>query len=413
MSLARHLKPLRAVYAVAAAGSAARAAQAMHVSQPSVTRAVQSLEAALGTALFERSSRGMLPTPAGQAVVRRAGRALQHLASAGPGPARAGAAAADWRASRLAASVGHRHLVAMLSLSQTLSETASARALAISQPAVQQTLAQLEHLAGAALFQRARRGLRLTEAGEALLRAAKLALSELAQADDELAAQHGLVQGRIVVGTLPFSTARLLPQAVDRVLREHPDVSVTIVDGTWDALVHRLRQAELDLIVGALRPSGPGADLQQQPLFVDSLAVVARAGHPLARRARLRWADLKGAAWVMPMPNTPAQAAFEQALAAAGLPLPPSPLRVNSALMMQALVAQGDRLAMMAPSQLRAEIGAGLLVALPLPVRHAPRHIGLVRRAGDLPTPAVQALLDALAEVAATIVAEAGRRGIA
>ena len=149
----------------------------------------------------------------------------------------------------------------------------AARALGISQPAVHQTLAQLEHMAGAALFVRARKGLRLTETGEATLQAFKLARAELQQAGDALAAQRGVVQGRLVIGTLPFSTGHLLSLAVDRVLQTHPGVAITIVDGTYDALLHQLRQADIDLIVGALRPALPGADLQQETLFLDRLAV--------------------------------------------------------------------------------------------------------------------------------------------
>jgi len=402
--LVNQLKPLRALCAVAATGSTVAAASALHLSQSSVVRAVQTLEADVGGALFERSGRGMVPTPLGQALAVRAARGLAQLAQA-DAPVRRGHTPdiLAWTGSRLAGGVGARHMAVLLSLAQTSTETASARALGISQPAVHQTLAQLEHMAGAPLFVRARKGLRLTEAGEATLQAFKLARAELQQAGDELAARRGVVQGRLVIGTLPFSTGHLLSLAVDRVLQTHPGVAITIVDGTYDALLHQLRQADIDLIVGALRPALPGADLQQETLFLDRLAVVARAAHPLAQRPRLGWKDLRDAAWIMPMPNTPAQVAFEQALRVAGIPIPADALRVNSALMMQALLARSDRLALMSPRHLQDEIRAGLLVELPVPVRHEPRMIGLVRRSDHLPTPAAQALLDALRRVARQI----------
>jgi LysR family transcriptional regulator, regulator for genes of the gallate degradation pathway len=105
----------------------------------------------------------------------------------------------------------------------------------------------------------------------------------------------------------------------------------------------------------------------------------------------------------MPMPNTPAQTAFEEALQVAAIPLPGDALRVNSALMMQSLLAQSDRLALMSVRHLQGEIDAGLLVVLGVPVQHAPRSIGLVRRSEYLPTPAAQCLLDALHRVARRI----------
>ena len=102
----------------------------------------------------------------------------------------------------------------------------------------------------------------------------------------------------------------------------------------------------------------------------------------------------------MPMPNTPAQTAFEQALQVAAIPLPGDALRVNSALMMLALLAHSDRLALMSARHVRRELDAGLLVVLDVPVRHAPRTIGMVHRAGYLPTPAAQCLPDTLLSVA-------------
>lgn len=408
MPLAEYLKPLRAVCAVAATGSTVAAALSLHVSQSSVTRAVQELERALGRPLFERVGRGMRVTDAGGALVRRGSRALDHLgrassASSIGSPRRPAGDALSWVHSRLAAGVAHRHVQVLRSLALTLSETQSAQALGISQSAVHQTLVQLEHMSGAPLFVRARRGLRLTEAGDFTLQACKLAMAELQQADDEWALDEGVVQGRLVIGTLPFSTGQLLAEAVERVLRAHPGLSVTIVDGTYDALVHQLQQADIDFIVGALRPVLPGPSLQQETLFLDQLTVVARAGHPLAKRPALGWADLREAAWIMPMPNTPAQVAFEQALQVAGLPVPVDSLRVNSALMMQALLAQSDRLALMSARQVQRDRAAGLLMQLPVTVRHQPRMIGMVRRADYWPTPSAQTLLDALRAVAGEI----------
>ena len=140
--------------------------------------------------------------------------------------------------------------------------------------------------------------------------------------------------------------------------------------------------------MGALRSAPPGADVRQELLFEDRLAVVARAGHPLAQRRRLGWAALRSAQWVLPMPDTPAEKAFAQMLQAAGLPAPASQLRANSAMLMQALLQDSDRLALMSPRQVARELAAGLLVELPLPVAHGQRQIGALWRADYLPTPA-------------------------
>jgi LysR family transcriptional regulator of gallate degradation len=397
MELLPHLRPLRALVAVVQAGSSQQAAALLHVAQSSVARAVQQLELAMDGALLLRSGRGMQPNALGQRLALRAQRALELLAAADCHKRRP--STVSWTDSPLALGLSQRHVQTLLALQQSGSEGKAAQALGLSQSAVHQSLSQLEHLAGSTLFVRTRGGLRLDEAGANLLRAVQLALAELRQAEDEWPQAHG----RLTIGTLPFSTTMLLAPAVSRVLDAQADVQVTVVDGTFDALVQQLRNAQIDCIVGALRAQVPAADVQQEVLFEDRLAVVARADHPLAQRRRLQWRQLAQAQWVMPMPQTPAAVAFAQMLQSAGLPPPPDQLHVNSALMMLAFLAEGDRLALMSPRQVARELAQGQLVELPLPVRHTPRRIGVMLRAGYLPTPAAAQLLDALRAVAATL----------
>jgi LysR family transcriptional regulator of gallate degradation len=393
------LKCLRAVCAVQALGSTVQAAQALRVAQSSVTRAIADLETRTGQTLFHRTGRGMQPTPHAAPLMERAQRALACLAVLGGPEGRVGLHGLSWLLSRFATGLGQRQMQVLLALADRLSLPGAAADLGVGSSAVHQSLGQIEHLAGGALFVRSRRGLRLTELGEVAVRAVKLALAELAQAAQELSWRAGDLRGQLLIGTLPFSTSLLLPQAVETVLCAHPGLSIHIVDGTFDALSQRLLQADIDLMLGALRPQPPSAQLRQELLFEDGLAVVVRAGHPLVQRKRLAWADLARAEWIMPMPHTPAQAAFEQALKAAGLALPTAMLRVNSALMMHALLAESDRLSLMSPRQVRREVQARLLALLPVPVRHDPRPIGMMMRADYLPPPGARLMLSTLREL--------------
>jgi LysR family transcriptional regulator of gallate degradation len=402
MSLAFLLRKMRSVQTVATAGNTVGAARALNISQSAVVRAIQDVESAMAFKVFERSARGMRPTPLGQLVIHRIGRALELFSQADrhPAPQAADAIArAPWQRSRLASSVGYRHIETFLSLLETGQEKRTAAALGISQSAVHQTLSQLEFMAGEALFYRNRSGLRATESGETAQKYFKLALAELAQAEEEVAAHKGELQGRIVIGTLPFSTGLFLPRALEEVLLRHPGLKVSVVDGTYETLLHQLRFAEIDIIVGALRETLAGPDVQQETLFEDSLAVVARRDHPLATQCLKSLKDLAGVAWIMPMPGTPAQAAFDQAFEAEGLSPPVASLRVNSPVMTQALLAASDRVAMMSPRQLEREVRAGLLCVLPVPVRHARRRIGITTRTGFLPPPGAKQLLDAFRAV--------------
>ncbi|MBN8467349.1 LysR family transcriptional regulator [Corallococcus exiguus] len=73
------VRDLRVVLALASAGTTARAAAALHLTQPAVSRALLSAEERLGTRLFDRTPRGLVPTPAGQELVAGATRILVEL----------------------------------------------------------------------------------------------------------------------------------------------------------------------------------------------------------------------------------------------------------------------------------------------------------------------------------------------
>ncbi|TAL79703.1 MAG: LysR family transcriptional regulator [Burkholderiaceae bacterium] len=384
MSLARYLKQFRSVLAVGRAGSAAHAAQLLPLSSSAIARAIRELEGQLGVALFERAARGMLMTAEGKLLARRAERALAQLALAeteASSLADPGARAAWQMAGRFSGSCAYRHLATYVAFCETGGELAAAARLRVSQPAVNQTLRQLEHMLGSVLFYRSVRGVRLTESGEAVLRRTKLALAEFRHAEEDLMALHGKMSGRIVIGSLPLSAGVLVPRAVDRVLALHKDLNVTIVDGTYGALMHQLRHADVDVVVGALRGELTAADVVQEPLFEDTLSVVVRQGHPLVGKSLAGLRDLVGESWIAPLTGTPARAAFERAFAADGVAPPHASLEVNSAVVLQALLMDSNRLALLSRRQIIRGVSAGLLQVLPVEVRETGRYIGLTMRA--------------------------------
>ncbi len=379
------LRALRAVAAVADTGSAAGAAAALHLSASGVPRAVQPAEAAAGLALFERVARGMVCTRAGEVLAARVRRAQAELRQ-GPAPA-------------LAARASDTMLAAFLAVAAQRSEAAAAAQLGCSQPAVHAALRQLEHAARLRLLERSRRGTRLTEAGEALRPRVHRALAELRVAADELAALRGETAGRVALGALPMAADVLVPQALARLYERLPALQVTVVDGTYEALLTQLRHGEVDVVVGPLRGTAAPPDVVEQRLFVDRLRPVARAGHPLlARGRRLRRADLARRPWIGPLPGTPARAAFERAFA--GGTLPTVVLQVNAPAVVRSMLLAGDALALVSPLQIQAELRSGLLALLPLKLPGTEREIGLMLRRDGAPSGACDALLDALRAVA-------------
>lgn len=399
------LHKLRAFEAVAQHGNVHRAARAIHLSQPAVSRAVRQLEETLGAVLFERNTKGMTLTDEGRLVLRRVQRALGELRSAEREiRSLAGEARDGVRPRRVSDVITERMLWALVAIARYGGESAAAAMLQVTQPALNRTLRQLEELAAVDLFVRSGRGTRLTETGEVLLRHAKLALAEIRVATEELASMRGRLNGRLVVGALPLSSGYLVPAAVGRTLKAHPDLSISIIDGTYATLSYGLRCAEVNVIVGALRADDQEPYALHEPLFADSLNVVARAHHPVLRRGALTGLhELRDEPWVLPLAGTPSRMAFERAFRAEGVEPPQVAVEANSPSIVRALLLSSDRLALLSTRQVQQELQQGILTVLPVPVslQDTQRSIGLAYLRDSDPSPAMAAFLAALRQTVA------------
>lgn len=402
------LKALRCLAAVAMHGSTVRAAEALFISQPAVTRTVLEFERTCGVALFDRGGRGMVPTTIGLRAARRAQALLDHLAS-GAAAAAALAAPGDRRtpaAHRFSGAVSAVGLQALIAMSQSRSEAQAAAQLGISQPAVNRALRALEHLAGVALMRRSLRGTQLTESGELLLQHVKLACAEARGIEYDLAAWRGEVRGRVVIGALPLSAAQLLPRAIDAVRRLRPEIEIMVIDGSFDSLYRQLREADIDVMVGALR--FPTPDVRQDVLFEEPLAVTARVGHPCFERDALTLADLADWEWIMPLHCTPAITALRHAFACAGVPPPVPALHSNNAALTDAMLRGSDRLALTSRGQALHDERSGRVRRVPVELPGTDRPIGMAIRTLGEPSPDLAVVLDALRESAAAIARNQG-----
>src|SRR4051795_7320971 len=128
--------------------------------------------------------------------------------------------------------------------------SAAAEALSFTQSAVSQQIAALEREAGTVLVQRNARGVRLTEAGEALVRHADAVLAPLAAGEAELEAIAGLRGGRLRMASFESAGATLMPMAIALFRERHPAIELTMVMGEPEETEPQLKSGELDLVIG-------------------------------------------------------------------------------------------------------------------------------------------------------------------
>lgn len=408
-----NLAHLRTFALVAQAGSASRAAATLFRAQSAVTRAIQELEASVGTPLLERKPSGMLPTAVGHAVLACCQRIFAELAEL-----------AQWCAARQARRralapgtvpaylLNVRRLQVCVALSRHRHMPTTAASFGISQPAVSGAIRSLEEGSGLTLFQRGARGIASTPEGETFLLHVRRVLNELRHVPDVIAELQGKVRGTVTVGALPLGRTLILPAAVAALNRLHSGVRVVTDESAYATLVAGLRAGDIDFILGALRPCEDGDGLRTEKLMSEEMVVLARAGHPLVGRRGVTMADVREAQWILPRSHTPARALFENQFERAGLRAPAPVLETADLAIIRGLLLRTDMLAALFAQQLFYECRSGQLAVLDLALQGTRRDVGLTVPIHGTRSPAARALIEtiraSIAEVVSTTQAPPG-----
>lgn len=184
--------------------------------------------------------------------------------------------------------------------------TAAARSLGYTQSAVSRQVAGLERAAGVPLFERTARGVRLTDAGEALYRRAGTVLNEVDAARRELAGISERAAGRLRVGAFPTAVASLVPRALAGVRRLQPAVEISLREGGSKTELKRLVAGSVDVAVLGVLPGGRTTRDRRvalEHLVDDPLLLAVGSAHPLARRRTVEIDDLADERWIAATPS--------------------------------------------------------------------------------------------------------------
>src|SRR5580658_5551516 len=135
----------------------------------------------------------------------------------------------------------------LVAVARNGSVTAAARELNYAQPSVSHHMARLETETGAKLFQRAGRGIRLTDAGRLLAERAAEILGRLDAAENELAAHVGLREGRVRLAAFPSALGTVVPAAAARLHTVHPGIDLTLTEAEPPEALRMLRAGYVDV----------------------------------------------------------------------------------------------------------------------------------------------------------------------
>lgn len=277
-----------------------------------------------------------------------------------------------------------------------MEESAIARAAArehIAPSAASRRLAELEQQLGVELFARSNRGMRATEAAQALLHLARGVLNEMDGIALQMRDYGSGLRGQVRLVANISAITQFLPAELQRFMARHPKVHVRLQEQISSAIARSVAENAAD--VGILNDGQYGEQLRLLPYREDELVLAVPAGHALARRRRVRLAEALPHDLVSTHPGSAIHHQLLRAAADAGLPLKLR-MQVTSYDALCLMVAAGLGLGVLprGSAQLYRRALDIRLVTLEEP--WARRHLMLALRAGEAPSGATRLLVEHL-----------------
>jgi DNA-binding transcriptional LysR family regulator len=266
------------------------------------------------------------------------------------------------------------------------------------QPALSSSIRRLETDCGAPLFEKAGRGIRLTEAGKVLLKWAQRVRFDVEDAKRELSSMGAGLTGHVRIGIVPTAAQFLLPSVARQLLHEAPDVTLRTVVGLIDTLKPQLRAGELDMVVGT--ESVTEAGYVSKRLAEDVIVVAASTRHEVFR-SNPKLKDLANYAWALQPPGAPTRDWLDHTFDRNGLPRPRVQVETSMLLMLPTLIVETGLLSFISRHHLQ---GPGRIAGLKeVPVRGAEmrRRLVVTYRTNSYMSAAARRLVDLFTRAAA------------
>ncbi|ELX6625903.1 LysR family transcriptional regulator, partial [Salmonella enterica] len=259
----------------------------------------------------------------------------------------------------------------------------AAETLNLSQPALSKTLNELEQLTGTRLFERGRLGAQLTVPGEQFLTHAVKVLDALNTAGQALNRKEDASADVVRVGALPTAALGILPAAIGRFHQQQKSTSLQVATMNNTMLLAGLKSGEIDLGIGRMSDPELMGGLNYELLFLESLKLVVRPGHPLLQETITLSRVMEWPVVVSPKGTVPRQNA-EALLQSQGCKMPAGCIETLSASLSRQLTVDYDYVWFVPSGAVKEDLRQATLVSLPVPTQSAGEPIGILTRV-DIP----------------------------
>jgi len=296
-----------------------------------------------------------------------------------------------------------RQLLLLIALDDYRNIHRAAEELHMTQPAASKQIKDLEEMLDVKLFERLPRGMEPTIYGETMIRHARMALTSLALAHDDIVTLKAGLTGQVEVGVIMTPAMALLPRAIARVKEQAPLLRIGVQLETSNVLLDKLQHGTLDFMIGRIFDTGDTAGLIYEELTEEPACAVVRPGHPLLDRDRLELKDIAPLPWILPPTGSVLRYRFDMMFRRAGLEPPANAVDTTAMLLITPLLQQTDSLHVMPLEVAQYYASLNVMRILPIELPCKMDAFGIIRQQDHLLSPGADLLLKAVRAAAREI----------
>jgi DNA-binding transcriptional LysR family regulator len=289
-----------------------------------------------------------------------------------------------------------RQLLLLIALDDYRNIHRAADELHMTQPAASKQIKDLEEMLDVKLFERLPRGMEPTIFGEAMIRHARMALTSLTLAHDDIVTLKAGLTGQVEVGVIMTPAMTLLPRAIARVKQEAPLLRIGVQLETSNVLLDKLQRGRLDFMIGRIADGATTTGLLYEELTEEPACAVVRPGHPLLENEALGLPDIAARPWILPPHGSILRYRFDMMFRRAGLAPPSDVIDTTAMLVITALLQQTDSLHVMPIEVAQYYASLNVVRILPIALPCKMDAFGIVRQQDHLLSPGADLLLRAV-----------------
>jgi DNA-binding transcriptional LysR family regulator len=238
--------------------------------------------------------------------------------------------------------------------------TRAAEELGYAQSSVTTQIQKLEKAYGVQLFERYSKGLRLTSAGEELLKIAVQMLDLYQQSKEKLTRQGG---GTLSIGTIDSLASYYLPPLIQQIRYKYSDLIIRLQPDREDLIVNKVKEGELDIgLILESKPSDP--TLKWLTIREEPLVLIANSEHPLSILDNVEFGHLNGIEWIMTEDSCNYRIMLEKVLRSKGISYRVG-LELGNPEAIKRCVMAGSGISLLPKMVAEEEILRGELIVLP------------------------------------------------